>query len=64
MSSSALTNYILAVCTTTRDSVGGSGPIFYCQDEAELQKTSLYLEKILDAMAHEVRPGVMILVKH
>ncbi|PWK14276.1 capping complex subunit for YIEGIA [Tumebacillus permanentifrigoris] len=64
MSSSALTNYILAVCTITRDSVGGSGPIFYCKDEEELQKTSLYLEKILDAMAHEVRPGVMILVKH
>ncbi|HEU4964696.1 MAG TPA: hypothetical protein VFV52_12695 [Bacilli bacterium] len=64
MSSTVLTNYILAVCTTDRDSVGGSGPIFYCQDEEELQKTSLYLEKIMDALAHELRPGTMILVKH
>ncbi|MBL0387810.1 hypothetical protein JJB07_14305 [Tumebacillus sp. ITR2] len=64
MSSTALTNCILALVTTKKDSVGGSCPIFYCQDDADLQKTSLYLEKILDAMAHEVKPGVMILVKH
>lgn len=64
MSNTALTNCILAVCTTERESVGGSGPIFYCKDEEELQSTSLYLEKILDAMAHLVRPGTMILVKH
>jgi hypothetical protein len=64
MSSTAITNLILAVCTTDKDGVGGSGPIFYCQDDAELQKVSLYLEKILDALAHEVRPGTMILVKH
>lgn len=64
MGGTAITNTILAVCTLARDSVGGSGPIFYCEDDAELQKTSLYLEKILDAMAHELRPGTMILVKH
>ena len=64
MSSTALTNCILALVTTQKDSVGGSSPIFYCKDDDDLQKTSLYLEKILDAMAHEVKPGVMILVKH
>jgi hypothetical protein len=64
MSDTAVTNFILAVVTTQRDSVGGSGPIFYCQDEDELQKVSLYLEKILDAMAHQIRPGTMIMVKH
>lgn len=61
---STVNKFILAVCTTNKDSVGGSGPIFYCQSDEELQKTSLYLEKILDAMAHEIRPGTMILVKH
>ncbi|ASS75173.1 hypothetical protein CIG75_09385 [Tumebacillus algifaecis] len=61
---STVNNFILAVCTTANDSVGGSGPIFFCQDDEDLQKTSLYLEKILDAMAHEIRPGTMILVKH
>lgn len=64
MSNTALTNCILAVCCIEREDVGGSSPIFYCKDNEELQKVSLYLEKILDAMAHEVRPGVMILVKH
>ena len=64
MSSTAVNNFILAVCTVDKNSVGGSGPIFYCQDDDELQKVSLYLEKILDAMAHELRPGTMILVKH
>lgn len=62
--STTLAKYILAVCTTEKDSVGGSGPIFYCQSEEEMQKVSLYLEKIMDAMAHEIRPGTMILVKH
>ena len=64
MSNTALTNCILAVCTTDQTSVAGSGPIFFCKDEAELQKVSLYLEKILDAMAHQIREGTMILVKH
>jgi hypothetical protein len=64
MGNTALSNMILAVATTERDRVGGSGPIFYCKDEEELQKTSLYLEKILDAMAHQLRPGTMILVRH
>lgn len=64
MPSQAVSNFILAVCTLDSNSVGGSGPIFYCKDEEELQKVSLYLEKILDAMAHELRPGTMILVKH
>ncbi|TCP59391.1 hypothetical protein EV586_101608 [Tumebacillus sp. BK434] len=61
---STVNNFILAVCTTQKESVGGSGPIFYCPNDEELQKTALYLEKILDAMAHEIRPGTMILVKH
>ncbi|MGZ4134236.1 MAG: capping complex subunit for YIEGIA [Tumebacillaceae bacterium] len=64
MSDTAITNYILAVCTTQRESVVGSAPIFYCQDEQELQATATALEKIMDAMAHEIRPGVVIMVKH
>ena len=64
MTDTYLTNFILAVCTIEEGSVGGSGPIFFCKDEDELQSTAMYLEKILDALAHLVRPGTMILVKH
>lgn len=64
MSNTAITNCILAVCTLHRDTVGGSAPIFYCQDEQDLQQTANGLEKIMDAMAHMLKPGTVIMVKH
>jgi hypothetical protein len=55
---------ILAIVTTDRDKVGGGAPIFIVQDETESQKTAFLLEKILDASAHDLKNGTMILVKH
>jgi hypothetical protein len=55
---------IVAVVTTQRDKVGGGAPIFIAQDDAEQQKTAFTLEKIMDATAHDLRNGTMILVKH
>ncbi|MBN6188581.1 hypothetical protein JQN58_17145 [Aneurinibacillus sp. BA2021] len=55
---------ILAVVTLNADRVGGGAPIFYTQGEKELQQTAFTLEKILDAIAHEVTPETIILVKH
>jgi hypothetical protein len=59
-----LENFILAVVTTDRESVGGSGPIFFAKDEEDLQTIAFNLEKIMDAMAHEIKPGTIILVRH
>lgn len=60
----SITNAILAVVSMHSDKVGGGAPIFYVETEEELQNTAFLLEKILDAMAHDLKNGTMILVKH
>lgn len=57
-------NMILAIVTTKPEKVGGSSPIFYAIDAHELQNLAFRLEKILDGIAHEVGPGIMIVVRH
>ena len=60
----SLEKSILAIITMHQDKITGGAPIFIAENEEELQKTSFTLEKILDGIAHEVRPGTMIIVKH
>ena len=55
---------IIAVISTDRSRVGGGAPIFYAADEEELQRIAFKLEKILDANAHDLRNGTMIVVRH
>ncbi|CCQ98501.1 conserved hypothetical protein [[Clostridium] ultunense Esp] len=55
---------IKAIVTLSRDQVAGGAPIFIVKDKEELQRTAFLLEKIIDAMAHELNGETMILVKH
>ncbi|OCT12515.1 hypothetical protein A8709_32340 [Paenibacillus pectinilyticus] len=55
---------ILAIVTLTKDRIAGGAPIFVVEKETELQQTAFTLEKILDANAHDLKNGTMILVKH
>jgi hypothetical protein len=55
---------ILAIVTTEREKVGGGAPIFFVKDDAEQQQIAFSLEKILDANAHDLKNGAIILVKH
>ncbi|GFZ89599.1 hypothetical protein GCM10008018_39710 [Paenibacillus marchantiophytorum] len=55
---------IVAIVTLTKENVGGGAPIFIVDQEEDLQKMSFSLEKILDANAHDLKNGTMILVKH
>ncbi|WP_127585304.1 capping complex subunit for YIEGIA [Paenibacillus koleovorans] len=55
---------ILAVVTLLRDEVAGGAPIFLVSDEAELQRVAFLLEKIMDATAHDLQNGTLILVRH
>ncbi|WP_442601121.1 capping complex subunit for YIEGIA [Paenibacillus sp. KN14-4R] len=59
-----MTGIILAVVTLYRDQVAGGAPIFHVSDEEQLQQTAFHLEKIMDAMAHDLQNGTMILVRH
>jgi hypothetical protein len=54
----------MAIVTTDRNKVGGGAPIFIVQDDAEQQEVAFSLEKILDANAHDLKNGTIILVKH
>ncbi len=60
----ALEKTILAVITTNRELVSGGAPIFFAANNEEMQQISFTLEKILDAMAHTLTDGIMIIVKH
>ncbi|MGG1551762.1 capping complex subunit for YIEGIA [Paenibacillus ferrarius] len=55
---------IMAIVTLEKDRVGGGAPIFVVDKEEELQRLSFLLEKTLDANAHDLKNGTMILVKH
>ncbi|NQX64909.1 hypothetical protein BC351_17035 [Paenibacillus ferrarius] len=55
---------IVAIVTLMKDKVAGGAPIFVVDQEEDLQKVSFSLEKILDANAHDLKNGTMILVKH
>lgn len=60
----AIENYILAVVTVDREKVGGGAPIFFAETEEDMQKVAFLLEKILDGMAHDLKNGTMIIVRH
>jgi hypothetical protein len=55
---------IVAVVSMKQGSVGGGAPIFIVENEDKLEKTSFLLEKILDASAHDLKNGTIILVNH
>ena len=47
-----------------KDRVGGGLPIFLAEDEEEQQKLGLILSRVLDAVAHDLENGVLIIVRH
>ncbi|SDZ10373.1 hypothetical protein [Thermoactinomyces sp. DSM 45892] len=55
---------ILAIVTLEKERVAGGSPIFVVDNREELERQAFTLEKILDAMVHEVAPTTFILVRH
>lgn len=55
---------ILAVVSLHKEQIGGGAPMFFVQKEEQLQQTASRLEKILDAAAHDLENGTIIIVKH
>ncbi len=55
---------ILAIATTKPDLVAGGAPIFAAQNAEELHAKAFLLEKILDAMVHQLDDETFIVVKH
>lgn len=55
---------ILAVITMDANKIAGGAPIFIVGGKEELNRIAFRLEKIMDAMAHELKEDTMIIVKH
>jgi len=55
---------IVAVVSIHSDEVMGGAPIFIAPDTGKLEEIAFLLEKILDASAHDLKNGTIILVDH
>ncbi|MCZ8520554.1 MULTISPECIES: capping complex subunit for YIEGIA [Paenibacillus] len=55
---------ILAVITMDKSKVAGGAPIFIAANPEEQQQVAFRLEKIMDASAHDLQNGTLIIVKH
>lgn len=55
---------ILAVISLNKDLVSGGAPIFFARNEEEMETVAGYLERILDAMVHDLGNGTYIVVRH
>lgn len=55
---------IAAIISIYADKIGGGAPIFVAESKDQLQQVAFTLEKILDAAAHELNDGTIILVHH
>lgn len=54
---------IVAIVTTDVKSISGGGaPVFIVNNNEQLQKTAMDLEKIMDVSTHEINPATIILV--
>ena len=60
-----INSYTLAVITTDKNmNTSGGSPIFYANDDDDLQKKALLMAKCVDGMVHQISDEVLIVVKH
>ncbi|GED66648.1 hypothetical protein BRE01_03500 [Brevibacillus reuszeri] len=59
-----MTSQILAVITVDKASIAGGAPIFIEPNKERMQQTAFTLEKIMDAMVHEINEDTLIIVRH
>ncbi|WP_312108628.1 capping complex subunit for YIEGIA [Brevibacillus reuszeri] len=59
-----MTSQILAVITVDKGSIAGGAPIFIEPNKERMQQTAFTLEKIMDAMVHEINEDTLIIVRH
>lgn len=60
-----INSYTLAVITTDKNmnTVGGC-PIFYANDDDDLQSKAMLMAKCVDGMVHQISDEVLIVVRH
>ncbi|CAJ1002868.1 MULTISPECIES: hypothetical protein [Bacillales] len=55
---------IVAVVTTNKEHVAGGVPVFVVPSRERMQQTAFTLEKVMDAMVHELDDETLIVVRH
>ena len=60
-----INSYTLAVITTDKNmNKSGGCPVFYVNNDDELQKQALLVAKCVDGMVHQISEEVLIVVRH
>lgn len=55
---------IVAVITVNKEQIAGGAPIFIASSREEQEQLAFMLEKIMDANAHDLKNGLMIIIDH
>ncbi|GAA0707732.1 hypothetical protein GCM10008904_17190 [Paraclostridium ghonii] len=59
-----ITDATLAIVTTNKEMKSANIPVFYAEDEKELQERGLIISKTMGGMVHDVLHGTLIIVRH
>ena len=60
-----LNEYTLAIITTNKEmKSGGSAPVFYANDNKDLQNKAMLMAKSVGGMVPDMTNGTLIVVKH
>ena len=59
-----ITDATLAIVTINKDMKSSNYPVFYAENEKELQDRALIISKTMGGMVHDVLKGTLIIVRH
>ena len=59
-----ITDAVLAIVTMDKNMKSASHPVFYVENQEELENRSLIISKTMGGMVHDVLNGTFIIVKH
>ncbi len=60
-----ITEYTLAIITTNKNmQFGGGCPVFYADDNKDLQHKAMLMSKSVGGMVHAMTNEILIVVKH
>jgi hypothetical protein len=55
---------IVAVIAVNKEQIAGGAPIFIAGSREEQERVAFSLEKIMNATAHDLKNGLMIIIDH
>lgn len=59
-----INEYTLAIITTNKNMKSGGCPVFYAENNKDLQHKAMLMAKCVGGMVHDMTNGTLIIVKH